>query len=107
MAAGDVTIHFDAGRDVKGIRMVAGEVQLDGSNPTPVDLSAYMGACLGGVVSLDASAPPGIDPSVVASSVSGAVLNIEAYKITATGDGTLIDSTNSTAIVNFFAWGTP
>ena len=35
-----VTIDGDAGRAIRQKRMVWGTVTLDGSNPTPIDLSA-------------------------------------------------------------------
>ena len=107
MAAGDVVVEFVSDRDIKGQRMVAGYVTLDGSNPTPVELGSYMSQCKGGVVSARAAAPLGADPTHFVSSPSGSQLLVEAYKITAADNGALIDSTNNTVNVNFMAWGLP
>jgi hypothetical protein len=107
MAAGDVVIQSVTNRAIRGVRVVTGTVQLDGTNPTPVALAPYMSACLGGVVSMEGATAPGVDPTAVTSAASGSTLNVYAWKITATGDGTLIASTNATRLVHFVAWGTP
>lgn len=107
MAAGDVTIHGSSGRGMRGVRMVWGKVQLDGSNPTPVALSAYMTTCLGGHATLLSTSAPGDDPSWLSVGVSGATLNIYAWKNTGGTDPTLVASTNNTFEVEFLAWGTP
>lgn len=81
-----------------------GTATLDGSNPTAVttDLTTVIAA----TVTLKATAAPGVDPTTFSVGYSGSTLNIYAWKITATGDGTLIASTNSTATVDWIAIGT-
>jgi len=106
MAAGDVVIKAHTRRSVRGFRFVAGEVTLDGGNPTPVDLGDYMRECLGGVVTLKATATPGDDPVSFSVGVSGDTLNVYAYKHDGT-DPTLVASTNNAAVVSFIAWGLP
>ena len=107
MAAGDVTIHSVSRRAIRGERVVTGTVQLDGTNPTPVALASYMAECKGGVVSIEGTATPGLDPTTVTSAVSGTTLNVYAWKPTASGDATLIASTNNERVVHFVAWGKP
>lgn len=107
MAAGDVTIHSDTGRTIRGVRIITGEVTLDGANPTPVALAPRLGAVLGGVVSFKNTAAQALDPSLVTCNPSGTTLNVYAWKVTGAADATLIASTNNAVLVNFVAWGTP
>ena len=104
MAAGDVTIRGDTGRAIRGKRIVYGSVQLDGSNPTPVNLAAYGSAVESAQVSLRQSTAPGDDPSWVSFDVSGAVLNVYAWKNTGGTDPTLVASTNNAAVIDFVAF---
>ena len=101
MAAGDVTIHQDSGRDIKALRFVSGEVQLNGGTPTPVALHSYLSVWRGGVVSLDTEQPLTIDPAAVGchpDSPRRATLMVEAHKPAPAGDAQL---------VQFLAWGRP
>lgn len=85
-----------------------GQVQLDGSGATPVDVAALSGhirTVLGATVSLEGSEAPGLDPTHVTAAASGGVLNIYAWKPTGAGDATLIASTNNARLVNFFGQG--
>lgn len=108
MAAGDVTIGkaamgwhglIDAG-------IVTGTVVLDGSNPTPIDLSAYFTTILGAVVSMEGSVAPGDDPNYVTSAISTTTLNVYAWKNTSGTDPTQVASTDNARLVNFMAIGT-
>ena len=105
MAAGDVIIHNQSGRSLRGWRIVTGTVTLDGTNPTPVALGAYMKSVQGAHVSLNTSSAPGDDPSWLSYDVSGSTLNVYAWKNTGGTDPTLVASTNNAAIVGFMAWG--
>lgn len=106
MAAGTVTIQKVLGRNPVGLRVVMGKVTLDGSNPTPVALAAYLSEVQGAVVSLLTAAIP-VDGLMGASvGVSGSTLNVYAWGT----DGT--DPTPSASTVNdkdvaFVAWGVP
>ena len=102
MAAGDVTIHSAQANERRG-KTIVGEVQLDGANPTPVNLSAYGAAVKGAVVALKQTSAPGLDPSWLSCDWSGATLNVYAWKVTASGNATLIASTDNTAVVSFVA----
>lgn len=84
------------------VKIVSGEIALDGSNPTVVNtgLTTIVGAT---VTRGDATAP-GVDPSAFSYSTSGGTLNIYAWKITGAGDATLIASTN-TDVVGYMAVG--
>lgn len=107
MAAGDVVIGGYAAGWHGFIEKVAviGTVTLDGSNPTPIDLSAYVTAIDGAVVSIAGTATPGDDPAQVTSAVSGTSVNVYAWKNDGT-DPTLVASTDNARLVNFFAIGT-
>lgn len=108
MAAGDVVIggsYLDWHAFInKGV--VAGKVTLDGSNPTPIDLSAYFSAVDSCVVSMEGSVAPGDDPGLVTSVISGATVNVYAWKNTGGTDPTLVASTDNARLVNFIATGT-
>lgn len=106
MAAGDVVIEFDSGRggDIRG-RLIAGSIQLDGGNPSPINLGAYFRAVKGAVVSYRGSAAQGVDPTTVTCVVSGTTVNVYGWKVTSNANPTLIASTDNTNVVSFVAWG--
>lgn len=106
MAAGDVAITHDTKRSLgHQLRQIGGTVVLDGSNPTPIDLSSYLRQVLGAVVSIEGSSAPGDDPNAVSSAVSGTTVNVYAWKNTSGTDPTFVASTNNSRLVNWFAWG--
>jgi hypothetical protein len=111
MAAGDVVITQDVqvGKGGAGrVRLIFGTVTLDGGNPTPIDLSAYLQLLYGAVVSIEGSAATGADPNQVSSAISGATVNVYAWKVTtggAAGNPTEIASTDNARLVNFIAFG--
>lgn len=91
-----------------GYKIARGEVTLDGSNPTPIVTGlATVVACN---VTRKATASPGLDPTNFTVDYGGGVTagtaNVYAWKPTATGDCTLIASTNSTAVLSWVAVGT-
>lgn len=106
MAAGEVAIEFDSGRggDIRG-RLVAGVLQLDGSNPSPINLGAYFRAVKGVVVSWRTSTAQAVDPTTVTGVVSGTTVNVYAWKVTSNANPTLIASTDNANLVSFVAWG--
>lgn len=81
-----------------------GTVTLGGTNPTPVALAGYVTALDFGVANIIATSTPGDDPVLVCTSVSTTTLNIEAYKNNGT-DPTLLDSTDSSTVIAWFAAG--
>lgn len=99
-------------KNVKGFHalsdlvMVVGTVTLDGSNPTPIDLSAYMAAVTWAQVSFEVSTAQALDPTTVTHVLSGQTVNVYAWKVTGAGDTTLVASTNSDNEVSFIAFGT-
>ena len=104
MAAGDVVITSDF--RVGGLRFMGGTVTLDGSNPTPVDLSTYCSSLLVGITNMSGSSAPGDDPSLITQEVAAAsVLNVYAWKNTSGTDPTLLASTDNARVVDWFAIG--
>ena len=104
MAAGDVVITADLRQG--GLRFMGGTVTLDGANPTPVDLSAYMSSLLVGVTQMSGSVAPGDDPNLITQQVAAAsVLNVYAWKNTSGTDPTQIASTDNARLVDWFAIG--
>jgi predicted RecA/RadA family phage recombinase len=99
-ASGDATgaVRLDPGP----LRMVVGEIALDGSNPTPV--ATGLSAIVGAVVALKTASAPGVGTSIVTYNTSGGTLNLYGWKVTANNDTTLIASTG-TETVGYAAWG--
>jgi hypothetical protein len=86
-----------------GVKVVGGEIALDGSNPTPVvtGLTTITGAS----ITLKDSAAPGAEPTTFSYTSSGGTLSIYAWKPTAAGDTALVAST-ATDTVGWIATGT-
>lgn len=106
MAAGDVVIAVDL--RIQGYRIMAGTVVLDGSNPTPVDLGAYMASVAVAQATIQGSVATGVDPNQVTLAVAAAILNVYAWKITtggASGNPTELASTDNARLVNWLAIG--
>ena len=109
LGAGVVTINGDSGRTIRGLRIITGSVQLGGTNPTVVDLSAHGVAILGAVVSIRSAVALADDPTSVSCSPDASVpttLNVYAGAndtVTGTTDPTQVDSTNDAAIIDFIA----
>ena len=77
------------------LKIVAGEAALDGSNPTPVDFSAFFStAVVAVVVNLAGATTPGDGTRLVTYSVSGKTVNFYAWKAAA-ADPTLEASTGT------------
>ena len=53
------------------------------------------------------SSAQAVDPTTVTAVVSGTTVNVYAWKVTGTGDATLIASTDNANLVSFVAWGIP
>lgn len=88
-----------------GAKLWAGEVTLDGANPTPVatDLASVVAA----TATLKQTTAPGDDPSwlTVDYSLASGIVNVYAWKNTGGTDPTLVASTNNTAVVSVVAVG--
>lgn len=89
-----------------GKRFVAGEVTLDGSNPTTV--ATGLTTIISGGASLKSATAPGDDPSWVSANYTGSDGNLDIYAWKNTGgtDPTLVASTNSSAVFCWWAYGT-
>lgn len=98
-----VTIKGNSGRSLgRNLILVFGTVDLDGSNPTPVNLDAHCDSVLVGGVSLQATAAPGDATHAVTCNPSGATLNVYAWMPISGADPTLVASTG-TEVVSFWA----
>ena len=107
MAAGDVTINGSVLIE-KTLMLVWGSVILDGSNPTPVQLSGYMSAVSMGVANIQGTVATGADPNQITTALNGTALDINAWKVTtggAAGNPTEIASTDNARVVNWMAIG--
>lgn len=84
--------------------VVAGEVTLDGTNPTPVVTG--LSKVLSATATIKSATALGDDPVAVSVDYSGSngTLNVYAWK-TDGSDPTLVASTNNTAVVSWVAWG--
>jgi|GEM_PF-6258917 len=85
------------------------QVQLDGDNPTTVNVAGLSGEIrrvLGATVALAGSSAPGLDPLSVSAIANAGALEVYAWKPTAQGDATLIASEDATRVVEVFGWGT-
>lgn len=85
------------------LRMAAGTVALDGTNPTPV--STGLTTIVGAVLTIVGSAAPADATSVLTYAATGGTLNIYGWMNTSGSDPTLVASTN-TETVAWMAWGT-
>lgn len=91
-----------------GYKIARGEATLDGTNPTPV--TTGLTTVVAAVVSHKTTTAPGLDPTHFTVDYGGGVtageLDIYAWKPTASGNATLIASTNNTAVISWIAIGT-
>jgi len=98
-----LSVNPVSGGALAGLKVVTGEIALDGSNPTPVltGLTAIVGVSL----ALKKNSAPGVGTSVVTYDTTGGTLNLYGWKVTASGDATLIASTG-TETVGYTVFGT-
>lgn len=76
-----------------GYKVARGETALDGSNPTPV--ATGLTSVIAFVATLKGTAAPGVSTSVLTADISGATANVYAWKVTSSGNPTLIASTGT------------
>ncbi len=81
-----------------GYAIARGTTALDGSNPTPI--TTGLTTVTGFAATLQGSAAPGVGTSVLTHTISGGTVSVYAWKVTATGDCTLIASTGTET----FSW---
>jgi hypothetical protein len=86
-------------------KLFAGEVTLDGSNPTNIDTG--LRGIVAAEVTQKTAVAPGDDPSAftVTYSESSGILSVHAWRNTGGTDPTLIASTNNTAVISVVAVG--
>ncbi len=75
------------------------EMALDGSNPSP--WATGLATIIAAGATLKSTAAPGVGTSVVTANINGTSVDFYAWKVTATGDCTLIASTGTESI---YAW---
>lgn len=90
--------------------IAAGEVTLDGANPTG-PIATGLGVINAVTLTMKGSTSPGLDPYVLTYTTSGDDLNIYAWKATSSSNPTLIASTDTMTVswmaVGSYASGTP
>jgi len=79
-----------------GYKVARGETALDGSNPTPA--TTGLTTITGCAVSLKSTSAPGVGTSVVTYGSSAGTLNLYSWKVTGSGDATLIASTGTDTV---------
>lgn len=79
-----------------GYKIARGETALDGSNPTAV--TTGLTTITGCALTIKATAAPGVSTSVVSYGTSSGTMNMYGWKVTGTGDATLIASTGTDTI---------
>jgi hypothetical protein len=85
--------------------MVVGEVTLDGSNPTAI--ASGLTAVEAVVVTIKGTATPGLDPLIITADYGASpTVNLYAWKPTASGNVTLIASTDAARVVSYMIVGT-
>ena len=74
----------------------AGEIALDGSNPTPIATS--FSTVTGVARALKGTAAPGVGTSALSYGISGGTVNVYGWKVTSSSDTTLIASTGTETV---------
>lgn len=91
-----------------GYKIARGEVTLDGTNPTPI--TTGLATVVAAVVCHKKATTPGLDPTHFTVDYGGAVtageLDVYAWKPTASGNVTLIASTDNASVISWIAIGT-
>jgi len=77
-------------------KTIGGEVALDGSNPTAV--STGLSTIVSVDLQLEGSSAPGVGTSNVTYTKSGGTVSIYAWKVTASGNATLVASTGTETV---------
>lgn len=92
----DLTAALAAQGVAAGYKITRGVTALDGSNPTPV--TTGLSTVVAATVSLEGTAAPGVGTSVLtvaSTNYATGALAVYAWKVTGTGDCTLIASTGT------------
>ncbi len=76
-----------------GYKLARGETALDGGNPTTV--ATGLTTIVGLALTLKGTAAPGVGTSVLTANISTTNIDVYAWKVTGTGDCTLIASTGT------------
>ena len=89
-------VILNPGKQSNNVRMVCGEVALDGSNPTDIDsgLSTVVSVNL----TISNSSTPGVGTSILTYSASGGTVSAYAWKVTSSSDTTLVASSGSETV---------
>jgi hypothetical protein len=75
------------------VKLVAGEVALDGTNPTPI--STGLRTVTAVALTLRGAGAPGDGTSAVTYEISGGIVNVYAWRPTSGTDPTLVASTGT------------
>lgn len=91
--------NFPGGLSSAGVtvpKIVAGEIALDGSNPTPI--ASGLTTVTSVALTLKGSSAPGDSTEVVTYDVSGGTVNVYGWKNTGGTDPTLVASTGTETV---------
>lgn len=86
-----------------GSKVAGGSIALDGTNPTAIVTG--LATVTGFSATLQGSAAPGVGTIVLTHAIASGTVSVYAWKVTATGDATLIASTG-TETISWVAFGT-
>lgn len=79
-----------------GYLVARGETALDGSNPTPI--TTGLTTITGCSATIKSTSAPGVGTSAVTYGTSSGTLNLYGWKVTGSGDATLIASTGTETV---------
>lgn len=102
IASGITTAKLPSGV-AAGYVLARGTIALDGSNPTPI--TTGLTTVTGFAATLQGSSAPGLGTSVLTHTISSGTVSVYAWKVTGSGDCTLIASTG-TETISWVAVGT-
>ena len=78
-------------------KLARGESTLDGANPTPV--AHGLTSCVAFVPTLKGTTAPGVGTSLLTANINGANVDVYAWKVTSTGNTTLLASTGAESLL--------
>lgn len=85
-------VVFSPDHKTNRVKVVAGEVALDASNPTPISVAGKLRTIVSVKISLRNASTPGVGTSILTYDISDETVNVYAWKVTSSSVTTLIAS---------------